>query len=127
MWYSNDMFHNMFKAEFVRLVSVKVPSGRRNFPYISTGVKAILALKSRTSPLCDERVNVHELLDEERRLVEPGLLLVQHDHDDAQQGALAEAALTTSAESLVPARQKSMKLTNPHLTNLNLFGETHYG
>ncbi len=27
MWYSNDMFHYMFKAEFVRLVSLKVPSG----------------------------------------------------------------------------------------------------
>ncbi len=27
MWYSNDMFYNMFKAEFVTLVSLKVPSG----------------------------------------------------------------------------------------------------
>ncbi len=27
MWYSNDMFHYMFKAEFVTLVSLKVPSG----------------------------------------------------------------------------------------------------
>ena len=27
MWYSNDMFHYMFKAEFVMLVSLKVPSG----------------------------------------------------------------------------------------------------
>ncbi len=27
MWYSNDMFHHMFKAEFVTLVSLKVPSG----------------------------------------------------------------------------------------------------
>ena len=27
MWYSNDMFHYMFKAEFVILVSLKVPSG----------------------------------------------------------------------------------------------------
>ncbi len=28
MWYSNDMFHYMFQAEFVTLVSLKVPSGR---------------------------------------------------------------------------------------------------
>ncbi len=28
MWYSNDMFHFMFKAEFVTLISLKVPSGR---------------------------------------------------------------------------------------------------
>ncbi len=27
MWYSNDMFHHVFKAEFVTLVSLKVPSG----------------------------------------------------------------------------------------------------
>ena len=27
MWYFNDMFHCMFKAEFVTLVSLKVPSG----------------------------------------------------------------------------------------------------
>ncbi len=27
MWYANDMFH-MFKAEFVALVSLKVPSGK---------------------------------------------------------------------------------------------------
>ncbi len=27
MWYSNDMFHHMLKAEFVTLVSLKVPSG----------------------------------------------------------------------------------------------------
>ncbi len=27
MWYSNDMFHYVFKAEFVTLVSLKVPSG----------------------------------------------------------------------------------------------------
>ncbi len=27
MWYSNDTFHYMFKAEFVSLVSLKVPSG----------------------------------------------------------------------------------------------------
>ena len=27
MWYSNDMFHCMFKAELVMLVSLKVPSG----------------------------------------------------------------------------------------------------
>ncbi len=27
MWYSNDMFHYMFKAEFVTLVSLKVLSG----------------------------------------------------------------------------------------------------
>ena len=27
MWYSNDMFHYMLKAEFVKLVSLKVPSG----------------------------------------------------------------------------------------------------
>ncbi len=28
MWYySNDMFHYMFKAEYVTLVSSKVPSG----------------------------------------------------------------------------------------------------
>ncbi len=27
MWYSNDMFHDMFKAEFVTTVSLKVPSG----------------------------------------------------------------------------------------------------
>ena len=26
-WYSNDMFHYTFKAEFVTLVSLKVPSG----------------------------------------------------------------------------------------------------
>ncbi len=26
-WYSNDLFHYMFKAEFVALVSLKVPSG----------------------------------------------------------------------------------------------------
>ncbi len=26
-WYSNDRFHYMFKAEFVTLVSLKVPSG----------------------------------------------------------------------------------------------------
>ncbi len=26
MWHSNDMFHYMFKAEFVALVSLKVPS-----------------------------------------------------------------------------------------------------
>ncbi len=26
MWYSNDMFRYMFKAEFVTLVSLKVPS-----------------------------------------------------------------------------------------------------
>ncbi len=28
MWYPNDMFHYMFKGEFVTLVSLKVPSGR---------------------------------------------------------------------------------------------------
>ncbi len=27
MWYSNDMFHHMLKAEFVTLVSLKVLSG----------------------------------------------------------------------------------------------------
>ncbi len=27
MWYSNDMFHYMLKAEFVTPVSLKVPSG----------------------------------------------------------------------------------------------------
>ncbi len=27
MWYSKDMCHYMFKAEFVTLVSLKVPSG----------------------------------------------------------------------------------------------------
>ncbi len=27
MWYSNDMFHYMLKAEFLTLVSLKVPSG----------------------------------------------------------------------------------------------------
>ena len=27
MWYSNDMFHYMFRAEFVTLVSLIVPSG----------------------------------------------------------------------------------------------------
>ncbi len=27
MWYANDMFHYMLKAEFVTLVSLKVPSG----------------------------------------------------------------------------------------------------
>ncbi len=27
VWCSNDMFHYMFKAEFVTLVSLKVPSG----------------------------------------------------------------------------------------------------
>ena len=27
MWYSNDMFHYMFKAKFVTLVSLKVSSG----------------------------------------------------------------------------------------------------
>ncbi len=27
MWYSNEMFHYMSKAEFVTLVSLKVPSG----------------------------------------------------------------------------------------------------
>ncbi len=27
MWYSTDMFHYMFKAEFVTLVSLKVSSG----------------------------------------------------------------------------------------------------
>ncbi len=29
MWYANDMFHYMFKAELVTLVSLKVPSGTR--------------------------------------------------------------------------------------------------
>ena len=29
MWYSNGMFHYMLKAEFVALVSLKVPSGTR--------------------------------------------------------------------------------------------------
>ncbi len=28
MWYSNDMFHYMFKAEFGTLVSLNVPSGK---------------------------------------------------------------------------------------------------
>ncbi len=27
MWYPNDTFHYVFKAEFVTLVSLKVPSG----------------------------------------------------------------------------------------------------
>ncbi len=27
MWHPNDMFHHVFKAEFVTLVSLKVPSG----------------------------------------------------------------------------------------------------
>ena len=27
MWYANDMFHHTFNAEFVTLVSLKVPSG----------------------------------------------------------------------------------------------------
>ncbi len=27
MWYSNDMFHYMPRAEFVTLVSLKIPSG----------------------------------------------------------------------------------------------------
>ena len=27
MWYSNDMFHHMLKAEFVTPVRLKVPSG----------------------------------------------------------------------------------------------------
>ncbi len=34
MRYSNDMFHHMFKAEFVTLVSLKVPSG--SYYYCST-------------------------------------------------------------------------------------------
>ncbi len=29
MWYANDMFRCMFKAEFVTLESLKVPSDRR--------------------------------------------------------------------------------------------------
>ncbi len=29
MWYSNDMFHYMFKAEFVTLVSLIVLSGSK--------------------------------------------------------------------------------------------------
>ncbi len=29
MRYSNDMFHYMFKAEFVTLISSKVPSGKQ--------------------------------------------------------------------------------------------------
>ncbi len=31
MRYSNDIFHYMFKAEFVTLVSLKVPSGDDGF------------------------------------------------------------------------------------------------
>ncbi len=31
MWYSNGIFHYMFKAEFVTLVSKKVPSGGGGF------------------------------------------------------------------------------------------------
>ncbi len=34
MWYSNDTFHCMFKAEFVTLVSLKVPSGTSDFFFI---------------------------------------------------------------------------------------------
>ncbi len=30
MWYSNDMFLYVFKAEFVALVSLKVPSGNQS-------------------------------------------------------------------------------------------------
>ncbi len=30
MWYSNDMFQYMFKAEVVTLVSLKVPSGSQS-------------------------------------------------------------------------------------------------
>ncbi len=29
MWYSNDMFLNMFKDEIVTLLNLKIPSGRR--------------------------------------------------------------------------------------------------
>ncbi len=32
MWYSNDTFHYMSKAEFVTLVSLKVPSGYNIMP-----------------------------------------------------------------------------------------------
>ncbi len=31
MWYSNDIFYYMFKAEFVTLVSLKVPSGSNTY------------------------------------------------------------------------------------------------
>ena len=39
MWYSNDMFRYMFKAEFVTLVSLKVPSGSMVFLPHKTHVK----------------------------------------------------------------------------------------
>ncbi len=32
MWYSNGMLHYIFKAEFVTLASLKVPSGRPTVP-----------------------------------------------------------------------------------------------
>ena len=43
MWYSNDMFHYMLKAEFVTLVSLKVPSGNfaANFKYMSDSTTSV--------------------------------------------------------------------------------------
>ncbi len=33
MWYSSDIFHYMFNAEFVSLISLKVPSGKGNLSH----------------------------------------------------------------------------------------------
>ena len=46
-----------------------------------------------TSPFSDKGINIHERLQEQRRLVEPGLLLVQVDHDDPHEGLVGEASL----------------------------------
>ncbi len=44
MWYSNDMFRYMFKAEFVALASLKVPSGKSKIGAASCNKIAVLLL-----------------------------------------------------------------------------------
>ena len=39
MWYSSDMFRYLFKAEFVTLVGLKVPSGRTKREIFAIGCK----------------------------------------------------------------------------------------
>ncbi len=57
MWHSNDMFHYMFKAEFVTLVTLKVPSGtaveKKKHPWDTHS--AFLILRSRKEAILNKR------------------------------------------------------------------------
>lgn len=61
------------------------------------------SVAERTSPLGDQGVDVHQLLDQQGRLVESGLILVQADHDDTHQRLVRELPLAASTQGFMPS------------------------